>query len=212
MENTIKQIAVIEDEVSFAEHLKKVIDAEDDMVCQALYKDAEWGLKHLPEIPIDIVIVDIGLPGKNGIQCVKELKDLMPDTQFMMYTIFEQDDELFESLKVGASGYLLKKADDQEIIVSIRDLFAGGSPMSPSIARKVTEYFFKKSTSPKKMEVLSDRANEILALLAKGYLYKEISRDLGLTVGTVKQHIHRIYKKLHVNNKTEAINLYNGLE
>ena len=205
-------IDIIEDHLSIAEHIRDLINIQEDMKCTNIYQDAEWGLRMAPKSRPDILIVDIKLPQKNGIECVKELKPILPDTQFLMYTIFDQNDELFMSLKAGANGYLLKKADDKEIIRALRELYAGGSPMSPSIARKVTDFFFNRTSQSKKLEVLSEREKEILSLLAKGLQYKEIADQLFLATGTIKQHIHRIYKKLHVNNRGDASNLFLGID
>lgn len=212
MKNEKIKIEIIEDETEIAEHVKYLIDREDDMTCSKIYPNADFGLNRIPYSNPQIVIVDIGLPEKNGIDCVKELRPLVPNTQFLMYTVFDQNDELFDALKAGASGYLLKSKNDVAIIHAIRELHAGGSPMSPSIARKVTEFFVNRSSGSKKLEVLSLREKDILSLLAKGFQYKEIADHLSLKTGTIKQHIHRIYKKLHVTNRGDAINLFLGLE
>lgn len=212
MNDTLIKISIIEDREVMFEHLQDLFNDQVDMECIAIYKNAEWALEKLPGHTVDIVFVDIGLPGINGIECVKQLKPLLPNAQFLMYTVFEQNDELFESLKAGANGYLLKNSSDDQILSAIRELYQGGSPMSPSIARKVTDFFFHRGSASRKLSVLSKREQEILGLLAKGFLYKEIAEKLTLTSGTIKQHIHRIYKKLHVNNRTEAINILTGLE
>ncbi len=207
------RVGIVEEKEMIAEHIRQVIDDMEDMECKHIFRDAEWGIKLVPELSLDILIVDIGLPGKkNGIDCVRELKALVPHLLFLMYTVFDQNDELFESLKVGANGYLLKNASDREIVCAIRELREGGSPMTLSIARKVTSYFYNRTSSSQKLQVLSPREKEILSYIAKGLLYKEIGRKLNLTTGTIKQHIHKIYKKLHVSNRTEATNIYTGLK
>lgn len=208
--NTIS-IAIIED-------LKKVASELADMLenagfsCSQIYSNAEDAMLFLPRNPVDIVIVDIGLPHKSGIEAISFIKTQCPQTQFCMFTVFEDDDKIFRSLEAGAKGYILKGTSPQKIVESIQELNQGGSPMSPTIARRILEVF--KPPVPEKTNEgignLSARENELLQLLAKGLYYKEIADKLGITTGTVKQHIHRIYDKLHVQNKTEAINKLRG--
>jgi len=153
----------------------------------------------------DVVIMDINMPGMNGIDCIKKIGGDCPNTQFMIFTIYENDEKIFDALAAGASGYLLKKTAPEKIIDAIKDLYNGGSPMSGMIARRVLGHF--KQEKPAGLEILTNKENEILNLLAKGFLYKEIAAKLLITTGTVTQHIHKIYDKLHVSNKTEAINM-----
>jgi DNA-binding NarL/FixJ family response regulator len=151
--------------------------------------------------------MDINLPGMNGIECIRQVKDKSPQTQFMMFTVYENDDKVFDALKAGASGYLLKNTGLLHIAESIKELYEGGSPMSANIARKMVNLV--RGDSDKKtpfLDLLSPREKEILQLLAKGLLYKEIAEQLTITTGTVRIHIHKIYEKLHVQNRTEAIN------
>jgi DNA-binding NarL/FixJ family response regulator len=158
------------------------------------------------------VVVDINLPGMSGIECVRQVKRLEPKIQFMMFTVYESNDQVFDALKAGASGYLLKKTAPQQIIESIKELHAGGSPMSAAIARKLVSVFNEQNNqAPARNDaVLSPREKEILQLVAKGLLYKEIADQLGISFHTVRQHIGTIYEKLHVHNKTEAINKVYG--
>ena len=160
---------------------------------------------------VDIIIVDIGLPRASGIDAIQYLSNYCPQATFCMFTVYDDDEKIFQSLQSGAKGYILKNTPTEKIIESIRELYAGGSPMSPSIARRMINVFrtMQVSTSTHQLPV-SDRELELLTLLAKGLLYKEIADQLGIAVGTVKQHIHRIYDRLHVTNRTEAINLYNN--
>jgi DNA-binding NarL/FixJ family response regulator len=150
--------------------------------------------------------MDINLPGMNGIECIRQVKDKIPDTQFMMFTVYENDEKVFEALKAGASGYLLKNTGLVQLIESLKELYNGGSPMSANIARKLVTLFRNDNKETAKLDILSSRENEILQLLAKGLLYKEIADQLSISVSTVRQHIHHIYEKLHVQNRTEAIN------
>jgi DNA-binding NarL/FixJ family response regulator len=198
-------VGIIEDLDEIREGLKSYIDADPDfdMVCTC--GTAEEALNVLPTVLPDIVIMDINLPDMNGIDCINAVKEECPHTQFMMFTVYENDEKVFDALQAGASGYLLKSASPVQIVEAIRELHKGGSPMSPNIARKLVNIFReqKKNTSS---ELLGRRENEILKLLAQGLLYKEIAAKLGITTGTVRQHIHSIYEKLHVQNRTEALN------
>ena len=176
-----------------------------------IYHNAEGAIQFLTEFPADVVLTDIGLPKANGIAAIKSIKEKCPDTQFCMFTVFEDNDKIFDSIKAGAKGYILKNSDSDTIIKSIRELYNGGSPMNPEIARKVIDAFAIARPTPKAVDLpLTKREKELLELLSKGLLYKEIAQELGITIGTVKQHIHKIYDKLQVNNKTEAINLFRG--
>lgn len=204
------KIAIIEDLKEVAQELKELFNEEEDMTCLQVYHSAEEAMTFLPKSPADVVIVDIGLPGASGIEAIIKLREILPNTQFCMFTVFEDDEKIFKSLKAGAKGYILKNCSPEKILSSARELFSGGSPMNPEIARKVIDAFSQpQKTTPKSSHLpLTNREFQLLELLSKGLLYKEIGADLGITTGTVKQHIHKIYDKLQVNNKTEAINLY----
>jgi len=198
-------IAIVEDLEEVRDGIAKLIDLDPDFVVTDAFANAEEAILQLPNNPPDIVIMDINLPGMNGIECIRRIKDKCVGTQFMMFTVYENDEKVFEALKAGATGYLLKKTSPSAIVEALKDLHAGGSPMSSNIARKlVAAYQQQESSSP--LLVLSSRENEILALLAQGLLYKEIADKLNIVTGTVRQHIHKIYEKLHVQNRTEAIN------
>ena len=204
-------VAIVEDKPDILDYLCELINDHTRFVCRHKYHNGEEAVAFLPQTGVRIAVVDIGLPGKlNGIDCVRLTKPKMPDTLFMMYTVFEDADKIFESLKAGASGYLLKDASDEKILSSLIDLLEGGAPMSGSIAKKVIAFFQKKPEMNKVTEVLSDREQEILQWLAKGRLYKEIADVLGIREGTVKVHIHNIYTKLHVSNSREAIDIVYG--
>ena len=202
-------IAIVEDLDVVRNGLKDFISLSTDFLVVGSYKSGEEALQKLPEAKPDIVIMDINLPGMNGIDCIREVKRKCNTIQFIMFTVYETDDKIFEALKAGASGYLLKKSNFDVIASALKELYAGGSPMSAHIARKLVNVFHQKKSS---MDVLSARENEILHLLAEGLLYKEIANQLSITPGTVSQHIHNIYEKLHVQNRTEAINKFLGRE
>jgi DNA-binding NarL/FixJ family response regulator len=167
---------------------------------------AEEAAETIPSLQPDIVMMDINLPGMSGIECIRLVKPTCPHTQFMIFTIYENDENIFDALEAGASGYLLKKSSMPQIAEALKELYNGGSPMSAQIARRLVQRYQKDVQSPREDALLSTREKEIIQLLATGLLYKEIADRLGLTTGTIKQHIHRIYEKLHVSNKTEAIN------
>jgi len=199
-------IAIVEDLDAVRNGLKEFISLNTDFIVVGAYKSGEEALTHLPLVAADIVIMDINLPGMNGIECIRQVKDKSPSTQFMMFTVYENDEKVFEALKAGASGYLLKNTGLLQIAESVKELHDGGSPMSANIARKLVNLFQDKSKQASPTDVLTNRENEILLLLSKGLLYKEIADQLQITPGTVRQHIHKIYEKLHVQNRTEAIN------
>lgn len=199
-------LAIVEDLDEVRDGLKNFISLSNDFKVLDTFKTAEEAVHDLPNLKPDIVIMDINLPGMNGIECLRQVKQKSPLTQFMMFTVYENDEKVFEALKAGASGYLLKNTGLVQLIESLKELHNGGSPMSANIARKLVSVFREKEINPKAIDVLSNRENEILQLLAKGLLYKEIADQLHISTATVRQHIHKIYEKLHVQNRTEAIN------
>jgi DNA-binding NarL/FixJ family response regulator len=199
-------IAIVEDLDEVRDGLKNFISLNTDFTVIGAFKTGEDALVNLPLLKPDIVIMDINLPGMNGIECIRQVKSKSPGTQFMMFTVYENDEKVFEALKAGASGYLLKNTGLLQIVESLTELHQGGSPMSANIARKLVNLFRDNGKETVAMDVLSNRENEILHLLSKGLLYKEIADQLQITTGTVRQHIHNIYEKLHVQNRTEAIN------
>ena len=204
-------ICIVEDIVEIRQELERIVESSDEFVLLSSFSNAEDILKEIKELKPDITIMDINLPRMDGIECVKKAFLLSPSTQFMMFTIFENSEQVFEALAAGASGYLLKNTPEDKIIEALKELHDGGSPMSAHIARKVVVSLQKKDNGPnEEFNLLSKREKEILQWLAKGFLYKEISDKLGISTGTVRQHIHHIYEKLHVQNRTEAINKVYG--
>jgi DNA-binding NarL/FixJ family response regulator len=200
-------VAIVEDLQEVADGLSAFLYLDKEFTLVGSYRTAEAAMIELPLLKPDIVIMDINLPGITGIECVAKVKSECPTTQFMMFTVYENNDQVFEALKAGAAGYLLKKTPPSQIIDSIKELHNGGSPMSASIARKLVSVFQNsKSNSVNEFNKLSPREKEILELTAQGLLYKEIADKLGIAFGTVRQHLHKIYEKLHVQNKTEALN------
>ena len=204
-------LTIVEDLDEVREGLENFIKLHPEFQLLGSFKSAEDALQELPGLKPDIVIMDINLPGLDGITCITQLRKRLVTTQYMMFTVYENDEKVFEALKAGATGYLLKSVSMNQLAESLKELYHGGSPMSANIARKLVSHFQQKTSdqvSPS--AALSNRENEILKLLAKGLLYKEIASQLSLSTGTVRQHIHNIYEKLHVQNRTEALNkVYN---
>ncbi len=207
--NQLTRISIVEDTHFIANELKEGLKAYPDIEFITHYDNGEDAAKGLLKDKPDVVIMDIELPQMNGIECMVKVLNKDQDIQFMMFTVFESSDSLFDSLKSGALGYILKRDGVVGVVNGIRELREGGSPMSRSIARKVLKSF----QQPKElMEQLSPRELQVLNLLSKGLQYKEIAVELNPQIieGTVRQHVHRIYKKLQVNNRVEAVNKYLG--
>lgn len=207
MNENIINVSIVEDSDTIREALQLVINGSAGFECSHVYADAETALEDLPSREVDVVLMDINLPGMDGIGCIKALKPSMPGTQFMMCTVHENDDAIFSALESGATGYLLKRTSPAQILEAIRELHEGGSPMSSEIARRVVERMQGRKMSVGSVEMLTDREKEVLEFLAKGFLYKEIAAELFISKETVKSHIQNIYDKLHVQNRTEALNM-----
>ena len=199
-------VSIVEDLNEVREALQRLINQSENFGFVAGYINAELAEKDIPLQPPDIVIMDINLPGMSGIECISRIKEKCQGTQFMMFTIYEDDEKVFEALKAGAHGYLLKNTPKEKLLEALEELHNGGSPMTTNIARKVMEAFEKKDQPPEELNTLTNKEKQILDLLAKGFLYKEIAIQVHSTPNTVKQHIHHIYEKLHVQNRTEALN------
>ena len=202
------KVAIVEDNDQFRKALESIINQERDTELLGSYTSAEKALVGLEQSPPDIAIVDISLPGMRGTELIVRLIGKLRQTQFMVCTIHDDDDTIFEALKCGASGYILKDLiTSSEIAKAIRDLYNGGSPMSPFIARKVIGSF-QKPVVKDVSSLLSQREKEVLALVAQGLVYKEIALLLAISTETVKQHLKHVYHKLHVQNKIEALNKF----
>jgi DNA-binding NarL/FixJ family response regulator len=202
---------VVEDDAAVRAILCEWIRQADGFRCVDDFADAEAALAVLTGDPPDVVLVDINLPGMNGVECVRRLKLRLRATQFVMLTVYEDADHIFDALAAGATGYLLKRTRREELITALREVHAGGSPMSSNIARKIVQSFQRNSRKPNQAEGLSPRENEVLALLARGYLYKEVADMIGISLPTVKTYIRRICEKLHVHSRAEAVALYVNL-
>ncbi len=202
-------IVIVEDEKNYNNALKKVINYQDDMKVVAQFFNGSEAIENLIEISPDVVMMDIQLQDMLGIEIIDKLRKEMPETQFIMCTSFDDNEKIFNSLKAGATGYLIKGESMDKILASIRDVYNGGAPMSSSIARKVLNHFERKNSVVKDIDELTDREKEVLNLLSEGFLYKEIGDKIFISIDTVKKHVGNIYRKLHVNNKVEAINKFN---
>jgi len=201
-------VSIIEDDVPAREILAEWIRRAEGFQVVSEHGDAESALEILPREKPAVVLVDINLPVMNGIECIRRLKPILPQTQFVMLTVYEDDNHIFKALAVGASGYLLKQTPRQMLLIALREVYAGGSPMSTSIARKVVQSFCRPMAGPGGAANLSGREQEVLELLARGFLYKEIADSLQLSVQTVNTYIRRIYEKLHVRSRAQAIAVY----
>jgi DNA-binding NarL/FixJ family response regulator len=199
------KVCIVEDLNEVREGIADLLSKDERFDMQAAFNNAETALEEIPAWEPDIVIMDINLPGMSGVECIQKLKKTDTRSQFIMFTIYEDDEKVFDALNAGASGYLLKKTPLSNIAEALIELFEGGSPMSTQIARKVINRL-RKNEETDLIGILSTRENQILLQLAKGLLYKEIAWKLGISKATVRQHIHKIYEKLHVQNRTEAIN------
>lgn len=201
------RVSIVEDLAEVREGLVELIQSDEELLMVGSFKDAESAIEKLTQLQADVVLMDINLPGMSGTDCIKAVKEKCQGTQFMMFTVYENDEKVVQALRAGATGYLLKRTEPKRILESIKELNNGGSPMSSNIARKLLNIFVSEKTKTKK-EVLTVRENEVLKLLAAGLLYKEIADRLNIAHGTVRNHIYNMYEKLHVQNRTEAVNRY----
>lgn len=198
-------VSIVEDNAGTREGLTRLFQRAPGITCLRSYPTGEDAVRGIPgEVP-DVALIDINLPGMSGIDCVRQLKRTCPQMLVLMLTTYEESDLIFNSLQAGANGYLLKKMPAEEIVEAVEHVHAGGAPMSMQIARKVVAYFHGRREAPGEMGQLSKRENEILRLLSRGFLYKEIAEELAISMSTVRTHIHAVYEKLHVQSRTEAV-------
>ncbi len=199
-------VSIVEDQDETREHLTLLVNGAPGFSCVSNHGSAEEALTEIPKLRPDVVLMDINLPGISGIDCVRQLKEASPDIQALMWTMYEDADQIFEALTAGANGYLLKRDPPSKVLESITELVSeGGAPFSPRIARIVVQYFQGKPAASSDQYNLSKRELEILELLAKGHRYKEIANDLGISFDTVRSHLRNIYEKLQVSSRTEAV-------
>ncbi|HET7624887.1 MAG TPA: response regulator transcription factor [Verrucomicrobiae bacterium] len=198
------KIAIVEDNKTIRESLMEFVQADKDCACVCVCANGGEALRAIPKCEPEIVLMDIQLPDISGIECTAQLKQLMPSVQIIMVTVYEDTERIFKALRVGASGYLLKRSAPEELVQAIREVRLGGAPMSREIARKVIASFKEPLTAAAEVEDLSPREREILELLAQGFANKEIASRTGVSDGTVRWHLRHVYHKLHVRSRTEA--------
>lgn len=203
-EVTSIRVVVVEDDPGIRGSLVTLIGGVSDFSCAGSYASGEEALLAIPRFNPHVVLMDINLPQLSGTECVARLKAQLPDVQFLMLTVYDDSERIFESLMQGASGYITKRTACEKLIEAIREAHYGGSPMSPHIARKVVQFFQRRGPATRETHSLTNREREVLEQLSRGYLYKEIADALGIGVETVRRHLSNIYGKLHVQNRTEA--------
>ncbi len=202
---------VVEDDNSVRGILTNWLNEAESFTCAGVFSDVERALPRIAEVGPDVVLADINLPGLSGIECVRQLKPQLPATQFVMLTVYEDSNHIFEALSAGATGYLVKTTSREALIAALREVHEGGSPMSSNIARKVVQSLQRPSPGKCPTDALSNRENEVLTLLAQGYLYKEIADVIGISYQTVNTYVRRIYEKLHVHSRAQAVALVANL-
>ena len=198
------RIGIVEDQAGVAESLKKLINRAPGLQVIGTYPNGETALEQIPRHKPDLVLMDIGLPGMSGIECVRSLKTLLPSLPIIMLTVYDESDYLFDSLKAGASGYLLKRTTGEKLVEAITEARLGGVPLTRQMAGKMAQYFQQLGTTTSEMATLTKRERETLALLAEGFRYKEIADRLGIALETVREYVRNTYRKLHVSSRTEA--------
>jgi DNA-binding NarL/FixJ family response regulator len=208
-------VCIVDDNNELRAALEEIISMSDGYACIGTMSTADDAIRKLPLLKPEVVLMDINLgSGETGIDCVRELKPRMPGTNFMMCTVYEEDEKIFEALNAGASGYILKKTAPNKLLEAIRELYLGGAPMSSQIARKVVAAFQRQSigsaNNANSLAALSNREKEILELLSRGLMYKEIAAALFIGQETVRKHVYHVYEKLHVSNRVEAVNKFYG--
>ena len=199
-------MSIVEDDSGVRSSLVKLINSSPGYKCVSQHSSGENALAEIPKLKPDVTLMDINLPGINGVECVRRLKPLLPRTQVIMLTVYQNTDNIFKALAAGATGYMLKQTPPAELLAAISDVNAGGSPMNSHIARKIVQSFQNSPSAPRDdSETLSPREAEVLDLLAKGFLYKEIADQMKISYATVHTHIRHVYEKLHVRSRTEAV-------
>jgi len=203
------KVAIVDDDEGIRASLAVLIRRAPNLKLTGDYANAETALKEVPRHPPDVVLMDINLPGMKGVECVRQLKATMPAVQFLMLTVYEDSDSLFNSLKAGASGYLLKRTASARLLEAIRDVHAGGSPMTPQLARRVVQFFAHPADgTSSSLAGLTPGEKEFLNQLAKGYAYKEIADRMNISIDTVRSYVRTVYEKLHVHSRTDAVVKY----
>jgi len=198
-------VAIVEDDARIRRSLATMLGTAEDIECVGQFANAEDALRKILALKPRVIFMDIHLPGMSGVDCVRELAAIEPKPQIVMLTSYDDSEAIFSSLSAGACGYLLKPIRTAQLLAAVRDVYSGGAPMSGQIARRVVEAFNKPAATPPATDSLSERETQILHLLSEGYLYKEIADRLSISYSTVRTHIERIYTKLHVQSRSQAV-------
>ena len=201
-------VAIVEDDGPLRASLAGILQRAANCRCVGAFASAEEALREIPGLSPQVVLMDINLPGIDGVQCVRRLAELIPVAQILMLTVHDDPDNIFESLSAGASGYLLKPVRAAELLSAIKDVYAGGAPMTSNIARKVVHSFKRTGAASEEGRQLSPRERDVLDFLVKGYSYKEVAEQMGISYSTVHTHIEHIYQKLHVQSRAQAVARY----
>jgi DNA-binding NarL/FixJ family response regulator len=201
-------VSIVDDEKKLCQSIATFLNGSPGFRCVSIYGSAEAALQRLPSDNPDVVLMDINMAGMNGIECVRRLKALAPQMQIVMLTVYDDTEQIFKALAAGATGYLLKRHEPDELLQAIRVVRAGGSPMSNSIARKVVASFQKANQAGEKQILLTEREQAVIDYLAQGLAYKQIADKLGISINTIRTHLRHIYEKLHVQSRTEAVAKY----
>jgi DNA-binding NarL/FixJ family response regulator len=202
------KVAIVEDDEGIRSSFSALLRRAKDIKLAGEYANGESALQEIPKLLPDVVLMDINLPGMKGYECVRQLKAVHPSVQFLMLTVYEDSDSLFNSLKAGASGYLLKRTASARLLEAIRDVHSGGSPMTPQLARRVVQFFSKPADGQSPVSRLTAGEKEFLDQLANGYAYKEIAERMKISIDTVRSYVRTVYEKLHVHSRTEAVVKY----
>jgi len=202
------RVAIVEDDEWVRKNLAREIGKSDGFSCLGAFRSAEAAIEGVPALKPDVVLMDINLPGMDGVQCVRRLKEMCPGVQFLMLTVYEESDKIFNSLLAGARGYLLKRTTTPELLEAIRQVREGGAPLTDHIARKVVHYFNQLGSRSSALDALAPRERQVLEKLAQGASYKEVADQLSLSIDTVRMNVRHIYGKLHVHSRGEAVAKY----
>ena len=198
-------VSIVEDDTKVRESLARLIDGSNGYRCVSEHESGESALQEIPKVKPNVILMDINLTGISGVECARRLKPLLPTTQIIMLTVYQNTEHIFNALAAGATGYMLKQTKPDELLVAVRDVNEGGSPMSSHIARKIVQSFQQKGQKEDETQSLSPREAQVIELLAKGYLYKEVADTMGVSYATIHTHIRHIYEKLQVRSRTEAV-------
>jgi DNA-binding NarL/FixJ family response regulator len=198
-------VSIVEDDTKVRETLARLINSSAGYRCVSEHASGESALHEIPKVKPNVILMDINLTGINGVECARRLKPVLPATQIIMLTVYQNTEHIFNALAAGATGYMLKQTKPDELLIAVKDVFEGGSPMSSHIARKIVQSFQQKGQREDETQSLSPREAQVIELLAKGYLYKEVAETMGVSYATIHTHIRHIYEKLQVRSRTEAV-------